>query len=361
MMPCVERVNEKQQPCVVIYRPVDETGESHVRLERAGCRLRLVAADDSLAEALREARPVHALLASSLRHQRLGRADLEALPELRIVSKYTIGVDDVDVEAASELGILVTHCPTEANWGGVAEGTVALMLSLLKKLGLRDRRVRQGAWRSDDLRGTYLGAREDGYPGITIGLVGLGRIGRRVASLLAPWKVTLIASDPYIDAGEFSRHGVQRVALDDLLRGADVVSLHCSLTAETEGLIDGSAIASMKRDAILINTARGVMVDIDAVCDALEAGQLGGAAFDVLPEEPPEAQARILATDERVILSPHMVAANQGGTLMPAVPWATDAVLAALAGRVPEHVVNQDAIATWRKRFSGSPTTAQGS
>jgi len=354
MMPGVERVNEKQQPGVVIYRPVDESGASHGRLTAAGCRLHIVDADEDLAMALREARPVHALLASSLKRQRLGRADLEALPELRIVSKYTIGVDDIDVEAASELGILVTHCPTEANWGGVAEGTIALMLALLKKLALRDCRVRQGAWRSEDLRGTYLGAREDGYSGITIGLVGLGRIGRRVAALLAPWKVRLLACDPYFDAGVFGQAGAERVTLDELLSEADVVSLHCALTPETAGLIGASELGRMKPGAVLINTARGTMIDVDAVCDALDSGRLGGAALDVLPEEPPSLDARILTTDERVMLSPHMIAANQGGTLLAAVPWATDAVLAALAGRVPEHVCNADAIERWRSRFPGS-------
>jgi phosphoglycerate dehydrogenase-like enzyme len=121
----------------------------------------------------------------------------------------------------------------------------------------------------------------------------------------------------------------------------------------------------MQPHAILINTARGQIVDVDAVCDALAADRLGGAAFDVLPEEPPPAAAKILATDDRVILSPHMIAANKGGTLGPAVPWATEAVLAALAGRVPENVVDGSAIAAWQRRFGGrsllvaNPTAAR--
>ncbi|MGD8341680.1 MAG: hypothetical protein PVH89_12915, partial [Gammaproteobacteria bacterium] len=161
-----------KKPAVLIYRPQDETGESHRRLERAGCRVCLVDKEQDLGQALSREAPVHALLAASLKRQRLDRATLEACPELRVVSKYTIGVDDVDIEAATDLGILVTHCPTEANWGGVAEGAIALMLALLKKLEARSARVKQGGWRGDDLRGTYLGAREDGYPGITLGIVG---------------------------------------------------------------------------------------------------------------------------------------------------------------------------------------------
>ena len=353
MMPRVDSVSSSQQPSVVIYRPADESGASHRRLAAAGCRIRVVRESEDLAGVLAAAAPVHALLASSLRGFRLDAAALAGLPELRLVAKYSIGFDDIDVEAASARGILVTHCPTEANYGGVAEGTIALMLALLKKIGARDRSVRSGAWRSEALRGTYVGAREDGYPGIVFGIVGLGRVGRRVAELLAPWKVRLIAADPYIAPEVFTRHGTDAVALEELLSRADVVSLHCPLTAETRGLIDRARLRLMLPHAILINTARGEVVDVDAVCDALAADRLGGAAFDVLPEEPPAAAAKILATDERVILSPHMIAANRGGTLGPAVPWATEAVLAALAGRVPEHVVDGGAIAAWQGRFGG--------
>jgi phosphoglycerate dehydrogenase-like enzyme len=353
MMHNVTDVSRKQQPGIVIYRPQDATGASHRRLTDAGCRLRIVEADENLDRALDEAGPVHALLVASLRGTRLDRARLQSLPELRIVAKYTIGVDDVDVDAATESAILVTHCPTEANWGGVAEGTVAFMLSLLKKLQIRDARVRAGGWRSDALQGTYLGARADGYPGITLGIVGLGRIGRRLAELMAPWKIRLLATDPYVDDGVFERCGAERVSLDVLLSESDVVSIHCTLTSETEGLIDRAGLRLMKPGALLINTARGRIVDVDAVCDALDAGRLGGAAFDVLPEEPPANDARILATDERVILSPHMVAANRGGTLGAAVPWATDAVLDALGGKVPPHVYNESVIAAWEARFAG--------
>jgi phosphoglycerate dehydrogenase-like enzyme len=353
MIPRVDSVSAKQQPSVVIYRPVDESGASHRRLTAAGCRVRIVGEGEPLASALGAAAPVHALLASSLRGLRLDAAMLALLPDLRIVAKYTVGYDDVDVEAASARGVLVTHCPTEANVGGVAEGTIAFMLALLKKIGARDRHVRGGAWRSDALRGTYVGRREDGYPGIVFGIVGLGRVGRRVADLLAPWKLRVLAADPYIEREVFARHGAEAVSLEDLLRRADVVSLHCPLTAETRGLIDASRIGLMQPHAILLNTARGQIVDVDAVCDALAAGRLGGAAFDVLPEEPPPAEARILATDERVILSPHMIAANKGGTLGPAVPWATEAVLAALAGRVPERVVDPGAVAAWQRKHGG--------
>lgn len=269
------------------------------------------------------------------------------------MAKYSIGVDDVDVDAATELGVLVTHCPTEANWGGVAEGAVAFMLALLKKLPQRNTQVRSGGWRSDHLRGKYLGAREDGYAGLTIGLVGFGRIGRRVAELLAPWRAALVACDPYVEDKVFEQYGVKRLSLDELLQAADVVSVHCTLTDETRGMINATGIRQMKQDALLINTARGEIVDVDAVCAALDQSLLGGAAFDVLPQEPPDPGSRILLADERVLLSPHMIAANSGGTLSAAIPWATGAVLSALAGELPDHVYNPDAIKHWSERFAG--------
>jgi phosphoglycerate dehydrogenase-like enzyme len=340
------------RPRVLIYRPIDETGASHAELEAAGCDVIVAAPGAERAEITKLAPNAHALLGATFR----GVIDRELLtisPTLRIVSKYTIGVDDVDVEAASALGVLVTHCPTEANWGGVAEGAIAMMLALLKRIRERDAKVKAGGWREPPFYGTYLGQRADGYAGITIGIVGLGRAGSRVAELLAPWRVRVLAADPYVDAAKFARLAVERVDLDTLLREADVVTLHCNLTAETRGLIDRRRLALLKRSAVLINTARGRVVDVDALCDALAADALAGAALDVLPEEPPAHDARILSFGDRVLLSPHMVAANQGGTLGAAIPWATAATLAALRGEMPDNVYNADAVASWLARFGG--------
>ena len=347
---------------ICIYLPVDESGESHRRLESAGCAVLLGDArwrtGVDRESVLRLARGAHVLMGSTIRGAPVDAAFLDELPELRLISKYTIGVEDIDLEAATERGVLVTHCPTEANWGGVAEGTLAMMLTLLKRLRERDRQVRQGGWRDPGLVGRYVGSRQDGFPGLTIGIVGLGRIGARVADLLAPWRVRLLGVDPHVELAKFVHHNVERVDLDTLLRDADVVSLHCDLTSETRGLIGAAQLARMKRGAILINTARGVLVDIDALADTLDAGALAGAGLDVLPEEPPPPGSRLIRMDDRVLLSPHMVAANDRGTLHAAIPWATDAALAALAGRVPEHVANVAAIPRWRERFEGKPLVA---
>jgi len=249
--------------------------------------------------------------------------------------------------------VLVTHSPTEANWGGVAEGTLALMLTLLKRVRERDARVKAGGWREPPIFGTYVGKRADGYPGITIGIVGLGRAGSRVADLLRPWGARLLAADPYVEPDKFARHGVERTDLDTLLRESDVVTLHCNLTAETRGMIDRRRLALLKPTAVLVNTARGAILDVKVLCDALEARTLAAAALDVLPEEPPPRGTRLLELGDRVLLSPHMVAANQGGTLGAAVPWGAEAALAALRGEVPERVYNTEAVAKWQARFGG--------
>jgi phosphoglycerate dehydrogenase-like enzyme len=233
------------------------------------------------------------------------------------------------------------------------------MLTLLKRIRERDAKVKAGGWREPPFYGTYVGRRSDGHRGITIGIVGLGRAGSRVAELLAPWRARVLATDPYVEAEKFEQLGVERVDLDTLLRESDVVTLHCNLTAETRGLIDRRRLALLKRTAVLINTARGRVVDIDALCDALAAGALAGAALDVLPEEPPPRNARILGFGDRVLLSPHMVAANQGGTLGAALPWATAATLAALRGEMPDNVYNVEAAAKWRARFGGKSLLAR--
>jgi phosphoglycerate dehydrogenase-like enzyme len=340
------------RPKVLVYRPVDDSGASHAALQAAGCDVVVAEAGADRARLMPLAHGVDALLGATFRGI-IDREFLSLSPSVRIVAKYTIGVDDVDLDAATALGVLVTHCPTEANWGGVAEGAIALLLTLTKRIRERDRHVKGGGWREPPFYGTYLGRRGDGYPGITVGIVGLGRAGSRVAELLAPWRVRVLAADPYVPAEKFERCGATRVDLDTLLRESDAVTLHCNLTAETRDLIDRRRLNLMKRGALLINTARGRVVDVEALCDALDANALAGAALDVLPEEPPPRSARILGYGDRVLLSPHMVAANQGGTLGAAIPWATAATLDALRGVVPDRVYNAEAVERWRARFGG--------
>ena len=349
------QLSSRSKPRVCIYTPIDISGKSHRDIEVLGCEVVLgdtswrIGIDRDVL--LKIAVGADALMGSTIKRPPIEKSFLEALPNLRIISKYSIGVEDVDLEAATDLGVLVTNCPTEANWGGVAEGTIALMLAFLKRVCERDRHVKSGGWRDKSLLGTYLGGREDGYAGVTVGIVGLGRIGSRVADLMAAWRVKLLACDPYIDEERFAEHGVEQVDLETLLKEADVVTLHCNLTAETRDLISRERLRLMKSTALLINTARGQIVDVDALCDALRDEELAGAVLDVLPEEPPDLEARIRSMGDKVLLSPHMVSANSPGTLEPAIPWATEATVAALKGVVPDHVCNEDAIPRWLERF----------
>jgi len=345
---------------VFIFAPVDEARDSHKRLEAEGCELRLGKASwdtpqgNSEPELIRMAQGTHALMGTSIRNVPISRKIMESSPDLRIVAKYTIGVDDVDVEAATDMGILVCHGPTESNWGGVAEGTISAMLTLLKKVRERDRHLKDGGtWRDQQLQGTYFGSRADGYAGITIGLIGLGRIGSRIATLMRPWKMRILATDPYVPASKFTEHGVAGVDLPTLLRESDVVSLHVVLTRETRHMIGVEQLALMKRKAILINTSRGPCVQEPALIEALLKGQIGGAALDVFEEEPLALDSQLRNLGDKVLLSPHMVSSNVGSGLGPGIQWATESVLHALRGEVPDNVYNKEVIPRWERRFGG--------
>jgi len=347
-------------PKVFIFAPVEEARESHKRLEAEGCELALgkpawdAPGANSEPELVRMAQGAHALMGTSIRNVPISRAIMESSPELRVVAKYTIGVDDVDVEAATDMGILVCHGPTESNWGGVAEGTITMMLTMLKKVRERDRHLKDGgAWRDPKLVGTYLGARTDSYTGITLGLIGLGRIGSRIAILMRPWNMRILATDPYVPESKFAEHGVTRVDLPTLLRESDVVSLHVVLTRETRHMIGARELALMKRSAVLINTSRGPCVHEPALIETLLKGEIGGAALDVFEQEPLALDSQLRNLGDRVLLSPHVVSNNVGSGLGPGIAWATESVLAALRGQVPDNVYNKEVIPRWERRFGG--------
>src|SRR5215468_1581277 len=345
---------------VFIFAPVNEEPQTHRQLEASGCDLILGKASwdtpqgNSEAEMVEMARGCDALMGTSIRNAPISRRIMQSSDRLRIVAKYTIGTDDVDVDAATELGIIVAHSPTESNWGGVAEGTIAAMLTMLKKLRERDRHLKDGGgWRGQQLQGSYLGSRADGYAGITLGLIGLGRIGSRIATLMRPWKMRILATDPYVPAEKFAEHGVTRVDLPTLLRESDVVSLHVLLTRETRHMIGAPELALMKRSAVLINTSRGPCVHEPALIETLLKGEIGGAALDVFEQEPLALDSQLRNLGDRVLLSPHVVSNNVGSGLGPGIAWATESVLAALRGEVPDNVYNKDVIPRWQRRFGG--------
>ncbi len=222
------------------------------------------------------------------------RSVIDALPELRFISKIGIGVDTIDVAAASERGILVSNTPDAAGIAAVAEHAIAMMLALRKRLPTwTPAFMRAGGWRGDEFA-TMM-------EGTSVGIVGFGRIGRAVARRLAGWDMTLLAYDP---APGPTVHGVTMCALPDLLAQADIVTLHCGATAENRHMIDAAALARMRPGSLLINTGRGSLVDGAALAAALRAGHIAGAGLDVFEQEPPD-PADPLFTLPNVVVTPH--------------------------------------------------------
>ena len=349
------------EPKVFVFAPVDQAQECHQKLEKYGCNLSMGQAGwhspqgDNEQDMVGMANEADALMGTSIRSSPITRGIMEASPNLRVVAKCTVGTDDIDVEAATELGILVCHAPTESNCYGVAEGTVAFILATIKKLNQRDEAVKNGNWRDPELTGQYLGRRTtDDYPGLTLGLIGLGRIGARVAQLFAPWRMKIIATDPYIDDERFIKNGVEKVDLDTLLKSSDIVSMHCVNTKETSKLMDAENFKKMKPTAIFVNTSRGANVDEAALAEALQNEVIAGAAIDAFADEPIATNSPLKKLGNKVILSPHMVSSNQASGLGPGYVWATNAVLQALAGEVPNNVFNPEVIERWKERFGGT-------
>jgi phosphoglycerate dehydrogenase-like enzyme len=227
-------------------------------------------------------------------HARFTDRVLAACPRLRLISIWGTGTDNVDLGACRARGVTVTNTPG-VNAHAVAEHTVALMLAVTRRIPAMDREVRAGQWP----RGLLVQ-----LEGATVGLVGLGAIGRRVAALLQPFGVRLLAATYGPDGGRAAAAGARHVPLEALLREADLVSLHLRLSAETEGYLSRDRLALMKPTAFLVNTARGALVDRAALVDALRAGRLAGAALDVFHEEPVPADDPLLALPN-VVLTPH--------------------------------------------------------
>jgi D-3-phosphoglycerate dehydrogenase len=209
----------------------------------------------SEADLIEAVRAADLVLASHL--ELISRPVLTSAERLQLVIVPFIGVDKIDVPAATELGVLVANSPTPENFVAVAEATVALILMLQKRVKHNEAKLRRGAWAQRDDRGEFLF-------GKTVGLIGLGRVGSRVARRLAGWDVRLIAADPYVDPARATELGVTLVDLPTLLAESDVVSLHPSLTDETRRMIGEKELRRMKPTAILINTARGEVGEVTA-------------------------------------------------------------------------------------------------
>ena len=254
---------------------------------------------------------------------------LDAGSRLKVVGRAGIGVDNVDVAAATERGILVVNAPT-ANLVSATEHTFALLLALARNIPAADRSLAAGEWNRKQFLGSEL-------HGKTMGVVGLGRIGQGVAARARAFGMRVVAFDPFLDAIAAKRLDVELADLEEVLDSADIVSLHTPLTDQTKGLIDAGRIARMKTGALLINCARGGIVDEVALLEALESGHLGGAALDVFAEEPPSDNR--LVSHPRVVATPHIGAQTREAQERVATETAR-MVLAALDGSLAITAVN---------------------
>lgn len=253
---------------------------------------------------------------------------LRAGRNLKVVGRAGIGVDNVDVPAATELGILVVNAPT-ANLMSATEHTFALLLSLARRVPMADASMKAGEW-NRKITGVEL-------HGKTLGVVGFGRIGQRVADRGRGFEMQIVAYDPFLDPAAAQRLGAELLSLDELLRRADVVTLHTPLTPETRNLISRERLALMKPGALLINCARGGIVDEEALLAALESGTLGGAALDVFAEEPPKDLR--LVRHPKVVATPHLGAQTHEAQERISRETA-EMVLAALSGSMAVAAVN---------------------
>jgi D-3-phosphoglycerate dehydrogenase len=248
---------------------------------------------------------------------------------LKVVGRAGIGVDNVDIAAATDLGILVVNAPT-ANLISATEHTFALLLALARNVPAADRSLRAGEWD----RKRFVGSELDGK---TLGVVGLGRIGQAVAHRARGFGMTLVAYDPYLDPSVAKRLDIEIKSLESVLASADVVTLHMPLTDETRDLISAERIAQMKPGSILVNCARGGIVDDKALLEAIESGHLSGAALDVFEVEPPRDQS--LIDHPRVVSTPHIGAQTREAQERVATQTAR-MVLAALGGSLSVTAVN---------------------
>ena len=257
---------------------------------------------------------------------------IEAGKNLKVIGRAGIGVDNIDLRAATEHGIIVVNAPG-SNSISVVELTIGHMISIARKLVEADKHVRSGQWNRKAFKGTEL-------MGKTLGLIGFGRIGSEVARRAQVFGMDVIIYDPYVNRKVAEEMGVKIVETkEDVLRNSDFISIHALLTDETRGMISGPEFEIMKNSAYIVNCARGGIVDEKALYTALKEGKIKGAALDVYENEPP-ADSPLLQLDN-IVFTPHLGASTREAQLR-AGTVAAEQMLIALRGERPKFLVNRD-------------------
>jgi D-3-phosphoglycerate dehydrogenase len=260
------------------------------------------------------------------------QVDAEAIAagsRLVVIGRAGVGVDNVDLDAATRAGITVVNAPT-GNTIAAAEHTLALLYAVARRIPGADSSVRKGEWKRSAFTGVELRGR-------TLGIVGLGKIGMAIAERARAMEMELVAHDPYVSEDVAATHGAELVDLPTLLRRSDVVSLHVPLTRGTRNLIGARELAAMKPGAILLNVSRGGIVDETALAEALAGGRLGGAGIDVFAAEPPRESPLLDAPN--AVLTPHLGASTAEAQVRVAVE-ACQQVVDVLEGRPARYAVN---------------------
>ena len=267
------------------------------------------------------------------------RVDAELLaaaaPRLSVIGVASVGTDRIDLAEATRAGVMVVNAPT-GNTVAAAEHTMAMMLALLRRVPGADASVRAGEWDRPRFTGAELRHR-------TLGIIGLGKIGKAVARRASGFEMRVVAQDPYLTEEQAAEHGARLVGLPELLLRADVITVHTPLTAQTRGLIGPAQIEAMKPGAVLINVARGGIVDEAALALALREGRLAGAAVDVYSAEP-MAPDNPLRDAPNTVLTPHLGASTAEAQDRVAVEMA-EQLVEALAGVTPTYAVNAPSVA----------------
>ncbi len=250
---------------------------------------------------------------------KVDRDVLEAGKKLKLVARAGVGIDSVDVEYASARGIIVLNAPF-GNTNSVAEHTLALLLGLCRKIAVADASLKHGEWKRSAFVGTEL-------KGKVAGVVGLSKVGGRVVTRLQAFECDVIGCDPYVSEKRAKDLGIRLVSFEELIRTADIITLHIPMTEETRNLIDEKQFAQMKDGVIIINTARGGIINEDALYNALESGKVSGAAIDVWTEEPPKTdRVKRLIAHERVLSMPHLGASTNEAQINVSVDVAREIV-----------------------------------
>lgn len=259
---------------------------------------------------------------------------IEASPRLRVIGRSGIGVDLVDLQAASDRRIPVVVTPG-AGTNAVAEGALAHILHLVKRLGPLTELVREGRWAERE------SVEVGDMDGATLGIVGLGRIGRRLAEMCAPFNMRIVAFDPYADPTAAALLGVELTDLAGLAEASDVISLHAPLTAETTHVVDAALLARVRPGTVLVNCGRGGLLDLDAVHAALLDGRLSGVGLDVFDREPPPPEGHPIFRHPAVVLTPHVLGLSRRGRRRIFEEMA-DGMAAILAGGRAPNVANPE-------------------